>query len=199
MMRGVIAVIAAVSLAGCGLGRLGGGQPEPGPEQFAFHVVPGEGAGEEASVVAEEMASGVVSDASLVGTVATPLGEFQIVTYTETADGLVMSCRAVTGDVSASGACESPPRELEARQVEVSGVGVTDDWSTVDVVAGSDVVEVVARAEDGTTYRSDVAEGYALLVYPSERGGLAITGLDEAGEAVGPPVEVEEVPAEPVG
>ena len=191
MIRAIVVVAMAMALAGCGLARVGG-QPEPGPEQFTFHVVPGGGTADDASRVAEEMASGPVTDASLIGTVATPLGQFQIVTYTETVDGFVMQCRALSGSNTASGSCQSPPTEPAPDEVTIQGVGLADGWATVDVVAGPEVVEVVGRAGDGTVYRSDLAEGYALLVYPTDRGGLTITGLDHAGEAVAPSVEVDD-------
>ena len=194
MGRMMAVAVVAVVLAGC-LARVGG--PEPGPEQFEFEVEPASGDQDPGEVVGD-FASGDVSEASIVGTVATPLGEMTIVTYTETVDGSVLRCRATVGPSTGGAACteaddSSADPTVVPTELRLTSMGTTNEWATVEVETGDQVAVVRGVAEDGTVYRSEVAAGYALLVYPVDRGDLELRGVDAAGAVVTPPVQTEDV------
>lgn len=189
-------VVVSLLLSGCMVMRTGG-PPEPGAEQFVFDVVPGTGGGTEAEEIAGDLAAGEVEDATVVGRVDTPLGMISIVAYTEEADGITYRCRGTISPSGGGAACSSgdPPGNVSGpgpMEVRITGVGVMDDWTTVELEVGQAVTQIVATADGGTTYRSGVADGFSLIVYPTRRGPLTVRGLDGSGTAVSDPVETDD-------
>lgn len=192
MVRSLL--VLALGLSGC-LAR-SFGPPEPGPEQFLFTVVPGAGPGDAANQAVTDMGGAAdVEDADHRASVITPLGRVDIYRYTEVNEGETWTCEASLGASSASTGCTDDPNGLgvgDDAPLALSGVGF-GNWTTVELRATDEVQSVVATAADGAVYRSNLVDGYALIVYPTRRGQLTVQALDADGSPLGEPI-VTDVP-----
>jgi len=194
LQRSLVALV--LLLPACFIARVDGGPVEPGPEQFLFTMVPGGGPGEEADRAVDGIANNV-DDADHLASVETPMGRLDIYHYTEFQDGQTWSCESVVGPDTASATCADdgfPDNDTDA--IEAFGTGVNDEWAILELRAWANVGSITATAVDGTTYRSNLIEGHALIVYPVHRGQLTIQALDTNGGALGDPVVVD-VPIHP--
>lgn len=162
-------------------------EPEAGPEQFAFTMVPGSGPGPEANEAVDDN----TDDANHVAWVETPLGRLDLYTYTAMGQGPATTCMLIQSAMFGSTACGDTEAEFDDDEVRLRGVGVVDDWAMVEIGAGDNVASIVLSASDARVYRSNVVEGWAIVVYPAERGNATIQGLDMDGNPVGTPVTAE--------
>jgi hypothetical protein len=151
--------------------------------------VPGVGPGEVARQALDDFNVNVVSDADHRASVDTPLGRFDIYTYTEFNEGREWTCEAMIGEFGGSAGCADGDLELPGKgEVRPAGSGSDGQWSTVEVRAGQGIAAVVANAADGTVYRSNVLDGFAVFIYPTRRGDLTLQGLGPEGIPIGPVV-----------
>jgi len=185
-MRAFLVVALCWTLTGCVVMRSGG--IESGPEQFMFEVRPGSGPGPDADALVEGHGQSP-EDADHLATVATPLGDLTIVEFTDQGG----PCRGMLiGDAFGSVGCAAPGGDLGPSAppdgLLVTGVGQIDDWAMVEIEAGENVASVVATAEDGRVYRSDLFDGLGVIIYPAERGELSIQAMDASATPLGAPV-----------
>lgn len=128
-------------------------------------------------------------DANHIASVETPIGRFDIYTYTSVEEE-PMACTQISSPGFGSGACGEEPLVLSAEEVNSFGVGVVGDWLMLEIAAGEAVASVVVTTEDSTMYRSNVLAGHALVVYPAGRGAATIQGQNSAGAPIGDPITV---------
>lgn len=180
-----IVVGLALLLPACLIARVDDGLEER-PEQFVFTMVAGGGPGPEADAAID----GESVDANHVASVETPIGRFDIHTYTPEGEAPPVACTQMSSPGYAATGCGDGDPELAAGEVMYWGAGVVGEWLVVEIGAGQAVDSVVVTADDSTTYRSNVLSGRAIVVYPISRGASTIQGLDSSGAPVGDPVRV---------
>jgi len=178
-------VVLALLLPACLIARVDDGA-EDRPEQFVFTMVAGGGPGPEADAAID----GESVDADHIASVETPIGRFDIYTYTSAGEGPPMACTQMSSPGFSTAGCGDDPPVLAADEVMSWGVGVMEDWLMLEIGAGQSVASVVVTAEDSTIYRSNVLAGRAVVVYPANRGDATIQGLNSAGAPVGDLVKV---------
>lgn len=187
--------VLALVLSGCLLRADTGPGQEPGPEQFVFTLVPGPGKGEAANQAVSDMAATAVDDADHRASVSTPLGRIDLYDYTEVREGRNWICQAVVGNRSASTGCTDDPAGLVAIEdgafLAAPGVGNSEGWATVELQAVDAAEMVVGTAVDGTVYRSNLIDGFGLIVYPVSRGDLSLQAFDADDEPLGDPIPVD--------
>lgn len=189
-MRFVVALVAMLT-AGCGLIPVEA-QNDPGPEQFAFTILPG-GDVDPAAVVADLVQDQVgIENAVHVGSVATPVGTYDIVTFEEDGPDGRLFCVARIGEQGASSSCSSEPEPpVDDDGLRASSAGSDGTWAEVEVRAGAKVKAIRFTADEGAVYRSNVVGGFGFIVYPLDRGSLLAQGLGADGQPVGLPVHIE--------
>lgn len=188
--KSVVAVL-LLGLPACFIARVEGGPQPAGPEQFVFTVVPGAGPGDEATA-AVASSFGDAVDVDHRASVETPLGRFSFYRYTQIDGSEQFECAALIGANAGSASCGVPGSgEIDPETVTVAGIGLDSEWSTVELHAGRAVATATAVAADDTVYRTNLIDGFGLIVHPIRRGSLLVQGFDRDGEPLGEPVASE--------
>jgi hypothetical protein len=191
MRRWIRLLLVALLLPGCALVRES--SIEEGPEQFQFTVTAGPGAGPAADALARDFSAGpgdelVPDSARLVASVATPLGQVDVVRFQVIFQGKLNDCEGEFRSAGSSVGCGSVGGLVDpfgGSVMAVTGAGSFDTWSTSTIRVTPEVTTIVAVADDGTRYTIVPAAGYGYVVWPTVRGNLALTALDVGGTALG--------------
>ena len=167
------------------------GRQEATPEQFVFRVVPGQGQTDEATDALVEMLREPVADVDHRASVATPRGQMDFYRFSDDAVENPSVCTAILSEDGTAGSSCGEGDSIGADELRVPGIGMSDDWTTLEIQAGSGVAGARAVAPDSTVYRTNLVDGFGVIVYPTRRGSVIVQGLDRAGNAVGDPVSSE--------
>lgn len=180
-----------ILLVGCV--RVSGGPDTDRPERFEFVPAPAN-----TSELEDAVAAGLAPNIELVEGSIQALGKYpgpqgplvygRFAAIDAGNDDQPLECFVYAAPFSSSvgcGAAEGPSaQDLIEGSVDIGATGSDGTWSDAEFRVTDDVAELVAAADDGTTYRIVPIGSFAWLEWRAEHGNLTVRALDDSNEVL---------------